>query len=152
MHASAHRPLRRAAVLLGWLLAACSPPPQAPGEGDGARVEADVFSGLPNPAWELDASESGELARRFRGLAPAAGAVELHEGLGYRGFVVTGVETETGGCERVRVQGGAVQAACGGETRAYVDPERALERWLARTAEGRAEPEVVRRLREETGG
>jgi hypothetical protein len=49
-------------------------------------VELDLFSGRPNPRWELDARGRDHLAQLLRRLRPAAAAADL-PGLGYRGFV-----------------------------------------------------------------
>lgn len=53
-------------------------------------VVLDVFSGRPNPSWELDPSESRELLRQLS-LLPEAdkNKAEFFDGLGYRGFVIT---------------------------------------------------------------
>ena len=57
------------------------------------RVEADLFSGRPNPAWTLSSGEATELARRLekvearRGEPAPVGAAG--PGLGYRGLVVS---------------------------------------------------------------
>ncbi len=112
------------------------------------QIEADVFSGLPNPRWSLSAEESAELSRRMRELPAAASPGALFDGLGYRGMVVTGLEGE---CTELRVQRGEVRARCGSETRAFTDPGRALERWLVGTGQGRAEPGTLEMLRKETG-
>ncbi|MES2422191.1 MAG: hypothetical protein V4595_12995 [Pseudomonadota bacterium] len=51
------------------------------------RVELDIFSGRPNPVWELDAQAAAPLAARLAGLSEhASRAVDLPD-LGYRGFV-----------------------------------------------------------------
>lgn len=138
------------AVLACALLAGggfgCSPPSAT--RGTQMQVEADVYSGRPNPRWTLDAAAAGELARRM-GELPAARPAAPAEGLGYRGLVVTGLEGE---CSEVRVHGGQVRAECGGETRAYADAGRGLERWLLGTGEGRLEPATMELLRGQLGG
>lgn len=116
--------------------------------GSRMQVEADVFSGRPNPRWTLDASAAGELARRLAGL-PAGPPAESFDGLGYRGLVVTGLPGE---CAEVRVHEGRVRAECGGETRAWADAGRALERWLLATGEGRLEPATLELLRSQVAG
>ena len=66
------------------------------------HVEADLFSGRPNPGWTLDAREAEEFSRLFRGLPEGGAGRQPFEGLGYRGMVVRGAEA----CEEVRVRGG----------------------------------------------
>lgn len=112
------------------------------------RVEADVFSGRPNPRWTLDAAGARELARRLAEL-PAAPAEPAWEGLGYRGLVVTGLSEA---CPEVRLHGGRVRGECADGPRAWTDAGRALERWLLATGEGRMEPATMELLRGEVGG
>jgi|SRR5262245_5774353 len=50
-------------------------------------VELDVFSGRPNPRWELDGDSAESLRRLIGGLPPTADAPPEPPGLGYRGFV-----------------------------------------------------------------
>lgn len=53
-------------------------------------VELDVFSGRPNPSWELNASESGELLKQLSPLPEEdKNKAEFFDGLGYRGFVIS---------------------------------------------------------------
>jgi hypothetical protein len=140
--------------LLAGTAPACSAPlAESGGEaGPGLVVQADVLSGLPNPEWSLEAGETGELRHHFSRLRAADRPGRLFDGLGYRGFVVFGTEGVLPGCDEIRVQGGQVVAHCGGGDRWYRDPDRALERWLAASAEGRTEAGFVRMLRESTGG
>ncbi|MBV9883167.1 MAG: hypothetical protein JO276_09175 [Sphingomonadaceae bacterium] len=49
-------------------------------------VELDIFSGRPNPRWELDERDRAELQRLQAALAPARGAPPEPPGLGYKGF------------------------------------------------------------------
>ncbi len=116
------------------------------------RVEADLFSGRPNPEWELDSGHARELTRRLGALARSGEPAPPDPGLGYRGVVVTGAEEAAAGCEEVRVRGARVTALCGGAPREYTDPDRALERWLLDTAEGRVDPDTLRRVREAAEG
>jgi hypothetical protein len=51
-----------------------------------ALVELDIFSGRPNPRWELDAHDRDALQRLHAGLSPAGAAAPEPPGLGYRGF------------------------------------------------------------------
>ena len=53
-------------------------------------IELDVFSGRPNPSWELSPSESGELIKELSPLPEAdKNKAEFFDGLGYRGFVIS---------------------------------------------------------------
>ena len=48
-------------------------------------VELDVFSGRPNPRWQLSAEEGADLENRLGGL-PQTDPAEIPAPLGYRGF------------------------------------------------------------------
>ena len=114
------------------------------------RVEADLFSGRPNPVWTLDADEADDLADLLRLLAHDGAAPEP-PGLGYRGMVVHGVETALPGCTSVRAFRGAASAECGGSPRVYADPDRGLERWLVETARRRLDPDLFAVIQAEVG-
>lgn len=139
--------------LLAGTAPACSAPLAESGAEPGLElvVQADVFSGLPNPEWSLEPGETGEFRHLFARLRAADRSGRLYDGLGYRGFVVFGTEWVLPGCDEIRVQAGQVVAHCGSGDRWYADPDRALERWLARSAEGRTEAGFSRMLRGETG-
>lgn len=51
------------------------------------RVELDIFSGRPNPVWELAELEASDLETRIGRATPSHGTVAL-PGLGYRGFIL----------------------------------------------------------------
>jgi hypothetical protein len=53
-------------------------------------VELDVYSGRPNPRWELDERGADALRQLVAGLAPAAEAPPEPPGLGYRGLLFEG--------------------------------------------------------------
>ncbi len=53
-------------------------------------VQMDVFSGRPNPSWELSPSESGELLKQLSLLTEAeTNNAAFHDNLGYRGFIIS---------------------------------------------------------------
>lgn len=83
------------------------------------RVEIDIFSGRPNPAWTLSAAEAAALARLLAQLPP--GAAPKAVGLGYRGFVVS-----DGSGGTTRVFAATVTSAVGQH---HADANGA-ERWL----------------------
>ena len=134
------------AILPAWILPAliislCSPSPAlsmptldayAKAEGDSlmsarVEVELDIFSGNPNPVWILSKAD-GVLFLKKLAMLPQASAKELHDDLGYRGFIVE-VTNETEGC-LVRVQNGTIQLSQNDTNVYYRDQNRHLERWL----------------------
>ena len=116
-----------------------------PAEEEQARVtvEADIFSGRPNPSWTLKDDEGGEFRRRLAALEPASGSFDGGpEGLGYRGLIIriAGDVTET-----VRVRQGSVDY----KAATWADTDRSLERWAVSTAEGKIDSALVDLLRRE---
>lgn len=112
------------------------------------RVEADLFSGRPNPSFVLDAEQAATLATLLRGLH-AGGERREPPGLGYRGFVIRDTGDALPGCTSLRAFHGIVQAECGGETRLLADPAQTVERWLLDVARPRLTAEVVDAIRGE---
>jgi hypothetical protein len=51
------------------------------------EVELDVFSGRPNPVWQISAATAGDLLKRLQSSPPATGSLVVPD-LGYRGFIL----------------------------------------------------------------
>lgn len=114
---------------------------------DAGTVEADLYSGRPNPAWSLTPEEAARLVERIEGLAPAT-EVEPPDRLGYRGL-------------RFRLHAQGRQIALGDSfdghlrfqdsagSRHLADPGREVERWLLGTGEGKIEPRTYQTLNHE---
>jgi hypothetical protein len=83
-------------------------------------IELDIFSGRPNPRWQLDERIARQLAALHRKL-PAIGEPRPEpSGLGYRGFIYS-------------LDGGPWRASRGvvfGSDQMLADPARAIERLL----------------------
>jgi hypothetical protein len=86
-------------------------------------VELDVFSGRPNPRWELDEKKGATLTRLEASLHRADRVPPAPPGLGYRGFKYTG----PGGINVVYK--GFVRTPSG----ILADPLFAIERFLVGT-------------------
>ncbi len=83
-------------------------------------VELDVFSGRPNPRWQVDEHIEQQLRERHRRLAASATPAAEPPGLGYRGFCYT-------------LEGVSWRALNGfvvGPDRVLHDPHRSIERLL----------------------
>jgi hypothetical protein len=52
-------------------------------------VELDIFSGRPNPRWQLDEQAATTLRRLHENLWPIQSRAPEPPGLGYRGFIYT---------------------------------------------------------------
>jgi len=91
------------------------------------RVEIDLFSGRPNPAWTLDGGEAHGLRAILADLSQTSRRPPEPPGLGYRGFQVTD------GAHTYRVYREWVQA----DSQTLADPDRTAERWLVDHVPGR---------------
>jgi hypothetical protein len=83
-------------------------------------IEVDIFSGVPNPAWVLNATDSLKLHRLQDSLEASSEEPPTLPGLGYRGFCYG--ETP----RRFRAYRGYIQSA----GVLLLDPELSIERFL----------------------
>ncbi len=106
------------------------------------QVELDIFSGKPNPTWNLTREETTTLAAMLQKLPPApAPAGEL--GLGSRGFLLSNPERAGGLPTRIRIGGGIVIFE--GEMEFHLDTQGA-EPWLLRQASQQGFEALVKQL------
>ena len=89
-------------------------------------VELDIFSGRPNPRWELDERTAGLVQDVHRTLGPAEFPEQPGLDLGYRGFVYK-LESSPWRALDGRVFGQGTTLA---------DPDRAVERLLLESLPG----------------
>lgn len=105
-------------------------------------IEVDVFSGRNNPRFALDQSAANELATGLSGLDQSV-ITPRNVGLGYRGFVLTFVDS-AGAQRSLRVFDGAV--ASDGPSSVGIpggtDTDRELEQWLFDRSEGQVDAAV----------
>ncbi len=94
------------------------------------RVELDVYSGRPNPRWELTDQQAAELLKRLEAAQPVPGDSTSFDGLGYRGFVVKAEGGGMGGFEEIRVFQGKVVGIRKSGTVVFQDPQHSVEAWL----------------------
>lgn len=110
------------------------------------RVILDIFSGLPNPQWQLGAEQSLAMVTLVSGLSAAEpNEMPALPDLGYRGFEISGFDTD---CDTYRVFRGYVDA-CGSIMR---DPEKRAELWLLQSGEPILEPGLYAELFGEVTG
>ncbi|MBB5159108.1 hypothetical protein [Saccharopolyspora phatthalungensis] len=110
------------------------------------RVELDIFSGRPNPAWEATPEEEAAIRAQVALLTDRSGT-ELSDRLGYRGFVVT---DEPHG-RTIRVQGPVVEVRAASGWTGWADPGRSFESTLAAIARSHISPELYELLIRELG-
>jgi len=91
------------------------------------EVELDIFSGNPNPTWNLSSSDAALFLEKAAALSQVSPR-QRSANLGYRGFIVRvmqGKETSV-----MLIQNGIVELSRSGTTLFLGDPNRSLERWL----------------------
>lgn len=104
------------------------------------QVTVDLFSGVPNPSWELSVAEGEVFLDLLRSLPVKPDAVRMNEGLGYNGLIVTGIEPYLKNCREVVIFNECVLIHQQNQTQQLSDQARNLEQWLFQTGKGRLEP------------
>jgi hypothetical protein len=89
------------------------------------RLEVDIFSGRPNPAWQLGDVEARRIAAAVAGLEVAPAPPAVPDGLGFRGFVVTVDAGELAAWRELVVYDDHIVARGEGGAVALQDPTRA---------------------------
>ncbi len=102
------------------------------------QAELDVFSGRPNPSWEISAQDAERLLTALSQL-PESQTGRVPTSLGYRGIVLQGGAVRAFGYERITAGGRAVVAEGPLGRKVFADRDREFEAWVAATAEGRVD-------------
>jgi hypothetical protein len=110
------------------------------------QVELDVFSGRPNPYWNLTPQEANEFISLLQALPQTQAQGAVKEGLGYRGLIVTDPDQTIAGYDQIVISNGVVVARRDSQLRQFPDKERRLERWLFQTGRGRLDVELYRQV------
>ena len=105
------------------------------------RVELNIFSGRPNPFWELSEEEASELAKRLARLTPTNHPSRLGR-LGYRGFIISNPTASAGVPMRMSVFDGIIASFEGGNTMYYKDTNN-VEYWLLEEARKQGHGEIL---------
>ena len=109
-----------------------------------ARVELDVFSGLPNPTWRLSTIQARELMARLAAL-PVVQTGAFADPLGYRGFLVH-LNDATSAVATIKIHSGGVRCDDDHSVTYGVDPGRQLERWLLQTIDRTQVDDEIRKM------
>jgi hypothetical protein len=99
-------------------------------------VELDIFSGQPNPRWELSREQARILQEKLLLLPARSGPAHMFDGLGYRGVIVHDVDEQR---SYMKVGFGWVVRS----ESVYEDQGRMLERWLLSTGKGRIDDRLL---------
>src|SRR5262245_50509919 len=108
------------------------------------QIEVDLFSGRPNPHWELSAAESGEVLALLDAL-PACPFGPPPESLAFRGFVLTIPGT---GERIVSYRGNVWRLKPAGNT-CFRDSDRTLDQWLMSSSLSHLDSSVYELLSQE---
>lgn len=109
-------------------------------------VEFDVFSGRPNPVWDLSSDATLEFSRLVTGLPPSSHSL-AEGGLGYRGFIIHNPSKVVESLpDEVRVYRGIVRLTDGGQVKDYQDT-RQLEHWLEEQARQQGYSDIINQIR-----
>lgn len=115
------------------------------------QVEVDVYSGRPNPRWDLSPRQAEELRELVRQLPGGEGEGFRPDNLGYRGLIVRGAGSGEADFDELFIGNGIVVASGRGGARKFIDSGRAVERWVLKTGEGRLEGDLYEYLTAEVG-
>lgn len=119
-------------------------------EAKPVQVEVDVYSGRPNPRWELSTEQAEEFLKMVRALPKREGDSAIAEGLGYRGLKVTWSRLSQDSDTEIMLSRGIVLIKEESRSQQFADKDRALERWLLHTGKGKLEDKLYEYLSEET--
>lgn len=102
-------------------------------QGNGYHVELDIFSGRPNPTWNLTRAETKTLMTMLGSLSITP-SVKMPDNLGYRGFMIKQGEPPSTRQPVYIIYHDVIQQSVAGVESYYNDPDRQIERWLLLTA------------------
>lgn len=121
-----------------------------------ARIEVDLYSGRPNPVWDLSHSDAQQLAHRLQGL-PAlpqglGSPAKVSSGLGYRGLRVE-IDPDGTACHLAITSGYVIyESGPEKEKPPRQDTQRSLEKWLLKTGKATLGDDLLKYLLTQVGG
>lgn len=114
--------------------------------GPVAYATLDVFSGMPNPRWQLDAADSIAIRDQLAKLAPASKGFTPINRLGYRGFIVEMTDSASGKASTISVYRQSVVQRADGVAVVYDDPAKSIEQILIGSAQQHTDPAVYKEI------
>jgi hypothetical protein len=127
-----------------------------PTSGSGRmQVELDIFSGRPNPHWELTSQEAKEFVGQFQALPEHWAEGSVQDGLGYRGLIVTQPNQTIEDYREIQISNGLVIAKQNSQSQPsqqFTDQSRRLERWLFQTGKGRLDEALYEQISQQELG
>jgi len=107
------------------------------------QAELDIFSGRPNPRWNLTAAQAAELQEVVDALPMTTAAAPENANLGYRGFIVSDAADTSW---RIVAYDGYVVVTQGDRRETRKDDSRTTERWLLQSGGSAIESSVRQRV------
>ena len=129
-HVALRRAVNRGAVFLILLFAACTLHTKS--HHMNIKVSLEIFSGRPNPVWQLTADECTAVMRLLEAL-PETSPAENTGGLGYSGFLLS-VTPEEAGAKVYQVHVFQKIITVDSAGRKFYRDEHGLEKWLLQQA------------------
>ena len=105
------------------------------------KVELDIFSGEPNPAWPLSEKQVEELKKKMEATS-SSDQGEKPPILGYRGFIITNPGKIPSIPERTRIYAGILTATVEGK-REYRKDADGIEEWFIEYAREQGYGELI---------
>lgn len=114
------------------------------------HVTLDIFSGRPNPSWELNQKQASLFLKEISNLKTT---VKFHDsskyGLGYRGFIVEEEANFAQKPRRFEVYNGIVNVVEKDSSYALEDKGHSVERWLLQTAPNNVDDKVLKYVKQQ---
>jgi len=108
------------------------------------QVELDIFSGRPNPRWNLNPAQQAAFQAALDALPISGTAAPENDGLGYRGFLVTDPANPG---RRIRAYAGCVTLSDGSRIEVRKDEAKTIEHWLLDSGAPYLDSAVRQRIR-----
>lgn len=97
-------------------------------------VELDIFSGVPNPRWQMTESDREEFLKLLQTLQQQEPEEMRTPGLGYRGLIVFETNERHRAFDKLTIYRGSIRATKIDSVIQLVDKDRTIEYWLIEKA------------------
>jgi hypothetical protein len=121
---------------------------------DSMNVELNIFSGMPNPEWNLSTNQVSELLTKISSLNFTERS-PVDKGLGYNGFTILRTEksADSQWPKRIEVKDGIIYVYYDDARYAHlIDPERTIELWLLNTAPNSVSSMLLKKIENDIKG
>jgi hypothetical protein len=121
---------------------------------DFMNVELNIFSGNPNPEWNLSTNQVSELLTKISSLNYTERS-PVDKGLGYNGFTILRTEksADSQWPKRIEIKDGIIYVYYDNDRYAHlIDPERTIELWLLNTAPNSVSSMLLKKIENDIKG